>query len=70
MRIALDLMTVEHVNEGDYAGLVLVDEFGNSVELYVHGDPREAVVRAGGMTSALTTLQSRLPAAKRHEYQR
>lgn len=68
MRIALDLMQIDHGTGGDYPHLVLRDGFGNSVELYVVGDPREAFIRLSGLGQAAVSMQAKLPATKRYEY--
>lgn len=66
MRIALDLMFVAH-GDGDYPTLVLGDAHGNSVELYVHGDPRTAFLNASKLGFELTVLQRRLPPVKDYQ---
>lgn len=61
VRIAMDLMHVEHGDGGMYPTLVLADKFGNSVELYVDGDPREAFLLLGRLGFELTVTQAKLP---------
>lgn len=71
MRIALDQMTIEHTRAGEHPGLTLIDDFGNSVELYVHSDPGEAFMHLSGLMSAVATVQYRLdPSHASHDMPR
>ncbi len=67
MRIALDMLTVQKMDD---QRLDVGDEFGNSVELYVHTDPREAYIRLSALIQAAIALQHKLPPAKPYTYLR
>ncbi len=62
--IALDKLEIDRRNGTRYPILILRDDSGAEVELYVRQDPREAFIRLAGLERAVSAHQGRLPVTK------
>lgn len=62
--IALDELVISHRDGARYPILTLTDNSGESVDLIVCEDPREAYFRLSGLAAAATRHQTRLPITK------
>lgn len=62
--IALEDLKVEWRQGQKYPILILRDDKGNLVELFVRDDPVAARVKLGGLEHAISAQQARLPITK------